>query len=28
VMDGLRSSLIRAIDDDDIHIVVITGAGT
>jgi enoyl-CoA hydratase/carnithine racemase len=28
VMDGLRSSLTRAIDDDDIHIVVITGAGT
>jgi enoyl-CoA hydratase len=27
VMDGLRSSLTRAIDDDDIHIVVITGAG-
>jgi enoyl-CoA hydratase len=28
VMDGLRSSLTRAIDHDDIHIVVITGAGT
>ncbi len=28
VMDGLRSSLIRAIDDDDVRIVVITGAGT
>jgi enoyl-CoA hydratase len=27
VMDGLRSSLTRAIDDDDIFVVVITGAG-
>jgi enoyl-CoA hydratase len=28
VMDGLRASLTRAIDHDDIHIVVITGTGT
>ena len=28
LMDGLRSSLTRAIDDDDIFVVVITGAGT
>jgi enoyl-CoA hydratase/carnithine racemase len=27
VMDGLRSSLVRAIGDDDVHVVVITGAG-
>jgi len=27
VMESLRSSLTRAIDDDDIHVVVITGAG-
>jgi enoyl-CoA hydratase len=27
MMDGLRSSLTRAIDDDEVHIVVITGAG-
>jgi enoyl-CoA hydratase len=27
VMDGVRSSLTRAIDHDDVHIIVITGAG-
>ena len=27
LMDGLRSSLTRAIDEDDIFVVVITGAG-
>jgi enoyl-CoA hydratase/carnithine racemase len=27
IMDELRSSLVRAIDDEDIHVVVITGAG-
>ena len=27
VMDGLRASLLRAIDDEDVHVIVITGAG-
>jgi enoyl-CoA hydratase/carnithine racemase len=27
MMEGLRSSLTRSIDDDEVHIVVITGAG-
>ena len=27
VMDGLRASLLRAIDDDAVHVIVVTGAG-